>query len=78
VYNGANIDASPIVWCRAINPTDDAEVTRYYTDRQFWNADVDKDTVRVSRYQSRPQLSGATQDPGGESQGWVLKSRHSQ
>jgi hypothetical protein len=78
VYNAADIDASPIVWCRAINPTDDAEVTQYYTDRQFWTADVDKDSVRVSRYQPRPQIGGATHDPWEESQDWALTSRSSE
>jgi len=50
VYNAADIDASPIVWCRTMGPTDDSEVTRYYKDRQAWMVDVDG-TVRVSRYQ---------------------------
>jgi hypothetical protein len=51
VYNAADIDASPIVWCREMGPTDDGEVTRYYKDRQMWVADVDRGLVRLSRYQ---------------------------
>jgi hypothetical protein len=51
VYNAADIDASPIVWCRAMGPTDDSEVTRYYKGRQAWLVDVDGGAVRVSRYQ---------------------------
>jgi hypothetical protein len=58
VYNAADVDASPIVWCRASDPTDDNEVTRYYKGRHFWVANVDRDTVRVSRYQ--PGLNSAS------------------
>jgi hypothetical protein len=75
IYNAANVDASPIVWCRAIDPIDDMEVTRYYKDRHFWIADVDGDTVRVSSYQLGRTLSGTEQDPRESSQEWVLKSR---
>ena len=55
VYNAANVDGSRIVWCRAIDPIDDTEVTRYYKDRHIWIADVDRDTVRLSPYQPRPE-----------------------
>lgn len=74
VYNAADIDASPIVWCRAMNPSDDAEVTRYYKDRHFWFANVDGDTVRVSPYKPGSELSGPIQDSEGKSQEWILKS----
>jgi len=53
VYNAADVDASPIVWCRAMGPVDDSEVTRYYKDRQTWVADVDGVAVQLSRYQPR-------------------------
>jgi hypothetical protein len=52
VYNGANIDSAKVIWCRATDPADEAEVTRYYQGRHFWMADVDKDTARLSRYES--------------------------
>jgi hypothetical protein len=73
VYNAADVDASPIVWCRASDPVDETEVTGYYKDRRFWVANVDRDTVRVSRYQPGLQLSILTESPGKESQGWVLE-----
>ncbi len=36
VYNGANIDGSPIVWARYMNPTENGELLRYYKDRRIW------------------------------------------
>jgi hypothetical protein len=69
VYNAADVDASRIVWCRAMGSTDDVEVTRYYKDRQMWVVNVDSDAARVSRYQP------VTKPPGRESQGWVLENQ---
>lgn len=68
IYNSADVDASPIVWCRAIDATGDTEVTQYYKDRKFWVADVDRDTVRVSRYPGAPAS-------GEETENWILASR---
>lgn len=55
VYNAADVDASPIVWCREEGESEDAEVARFYKDRQLWLAEVDadgeRDTVRLSSYQ---------------------------
>lgn len=73
VHNAANVDASPIVWCRASDPIDETEVTRYYKDRHFWVATVDADTVRVSPYQPGLQLSISTEPSRGESRDWVLE-----
>jgi hypothetical protein len=55
VYNGANIDASPIVWCRWMGPAEDGEVMQYYGDRQFWIVDVDGGGVaaRLSHYEEQ-------------------------
>jgi hypothetical protein len=75
VYNAANVDASAIVWCRAIDPAVDSEVTHYYKDRNFWIADVDGHTVRFSRYQPGSEPSGTTQDLKGASQGLKTGSR---
>ena len=42
------IDASRIVWCRAISPEEDARVIRYYEGRRFWLAEVESNIVRVT------------------------------
>jgi hypothetical protein len=71
VYNDAAIDASRIVWCRAISPEDDARVLRYYQGRQFWLAEVESGMVRVTRLhpEGNSQSSGVS-SPGPEE--WVL------
>lgn len=72
VYNAADVDASPIVWCRASDRIDETEVTEYYKDRHFWLATVETDTVRVSRYRPGRHLSISTEVAGGESGDWLL------
>jgi hypothetical protein len=51
VYNGADVDAAPIVWCRSMGAAEDAEVARYYADRRTWVADVRGENVKVSPYE---------------------------
>jgi len=50
VYNRASIDASRIVWCRALSTESDREVVRYYPTREIWLADVGQGLVRLERY----------------------------
>lgn len=73
VYNAANVDAAPIVWCRASEPTDAVEVTRYYKDRHFWTAIVGEDMVRVSRYNPGLPLSVSAKSQEGKSGDWVFE-----
>jgi len=49
VYNAADVDAAPVVWCRWMGAAD-REVMRYYPNRQFWLADVDAAGATVARY----------------------------
>jgi hypothetical protein len=73
VYDGAEIDASRIVWCRAISPDEDARVIRYYKGRRFWLAEVESRMVRVTRLApggSPPSPAGSSHEP----EQWVLKS----
>jgi hypothetical protein len=53
VYNAANVDKAPIVWCRWMGFNKDLDVMRYYAGRQFWIVDVDGSRVatNVSRYE---------------------------
>jgi hypothetical protein len=69
VYNTADIDNSPIVWCRTMGPADDIEVARYYGNRRTWLVDVNPGSARVTPYQLGPQ-------PGMQGTGlagWVLE-----
>ncbi|PWT84682.1 MAG: hypothetical protein C5B56_15215 [Proteobacteria bacterium] len=56
VYNAANIDASPVIWCRTFGDAVDDEVTRYYPGRQAWLVDVSAGGARVARYQPGASL----------------------
>jgi hypothetical protein len=47
VANGAEIDAGRIVWARAMTPEQDAELTRYYPDRQAWRVGIGMDRPGV-------------------------------
>ena len=68
VYNGAEIDASRIVWVRKISPEDDARVLRHYGGRQFWLAEVESRTVRVTRLAP----AGTQPSSAGEREEWVF------
>lgn len=59
VYNTADIDASPIVWCRSGSPEDDLEVMRYYPSRRYWLIDVEGFSARISPYRAVPQPNGS-------------------
>jgi len=48
VYNDADIDRSPIVWARDMDPALNAELMKYYPDRKAWF---------VEPYEPRPSLS---------------------
>lgn len=47
VYNHPNIDASPVIWARDMG-TENAELRRYFPDRQFWLVDVDASPAQLS------------------------------
>jgi len=57
VYNAADVDAAPIVWCRWMGPREDSEVMRYYPGRQFWIVDVNAGVgeLRVAKSVTRYQ-----------------------
>jgi hypothetical protein len=48
LYNPANIDDAPIVWCRPSGPDGLAELSRYYPDRRFWSVDVGARRARLT------------------------------
>jgi hypothetical protein len=50
VYNGADIDDSKIVWAREVDRQQDAELLRYFKDREAWLLEADVYPQRVVRY----------------------------
>jgi hypothetical protein len=53
VYNGADIDASKVVWARDMDTANNLELMRYYPDRQVWSINMDTEPATVSPY-TRP------------------------
>ena len=43
VYNAANIDGSKIVWANSMSSQEDAELCKYFHDRQAWVVEPDTD-----------------------------------
>ncbi|MBV6433502.1 MAG: hypothetical protein IANPNBLG_03680 [Bryobacteraceae bacterium] len=50
VYNGADIDASPIIWARDMGPFANQEVVKYYHGRKFWIFEPDARPPRLEPY----------------------------
>jgi len=47
VYNGANIDASPVVWARDLGAAKDRLLMSYYPKRTVWEMDAPADPFRM-------------------------------
>ena len=56
VYNRADIDHSPIIWAREMNPEADAPLVEYYRDRHVWLLDADASPAQVEPYSGRATL----------------------
>jgi len=50
VYNGADIDGSPIVWAREMDPLSNRKLLDYFAGRQVWFLEPDARPVRLSPY----------------------------
>lgn len=50
VYNDADIDHSQVVWAREMDPKSDAELVRYFNDREVWVLNADSTPARVQPY----------------------------
>jgi hypothetical protein len=55
VYNGADIDGSKVVWAREVDQQQDAELLRYFKDREVWLLEADVYPQRVVRYPAEEQ-----------------------
>jgi hypothetical protein len=50
VYNAPDIDASKVIWARDMDAASNAELFRYYHDRNVWLVQPDLDTGKLSPY----------------------------
>ncbi len=61
VYNAADINDSKVIWARAMDPTNDEELIKYYKDRHVWLVEPDTQPVKVTPYPSAMQRTSAYQ-----------------
>jgi hypothetical protein len=54
VYNGADIDASPVVWARELDRESNARLIEYFGDRHIWLVEPDAPTPRLVPYSEAP------------------------
>ena len=50
VYNSADIDHSPVVWAREMDPTSNRTLVRYFQDRHVWLVQPDVQPATLSPY----------------------------
>jgi hypothetical protein len=50
VYNGADIDGSPVVWAREMDQRSNLELIQYFGGRKVWLVEPDAQPVRVTEY----------------------------
>ena len=50
VYNSADIDASPVVWAREMDPGSNRKLLRYFQDRKVWLVQPDAEPPLLSPY----------------------------
>lgn len=58
VYNAADVDRAPVVWCRSLDAARDAAAAAYFTGRRIWLAEVHTGQARLFRYQPGAPVSG--------------------
>jgi hypothetical protein len=57
VFNGADIDGSPVIWARDMGSEGNAGLLTYYRDRHIWLIDADIEPVELRPYSSAADLS---------------------
>jgi hypothetical protein len=56
VYNGADIDGSPVVWARELDRGSNAGLMRYFAGRRVWLVEPDAPSPRLTPYGDAPPL----------------------
>ena len=54
VYNGADIDASKVVWARELDPEQNAKLFAYFKDREVWLVEPDVNNTKIKPYAPPP------------------------
>ncbi len=61
VYNGADIDASKVVWARDMGTAENKELLKYYKDRRVWLLEADETPPKLSAYPPSEQAGFPTE-----------------
>jgi hypothetical protein len=69
VFNDANIDASPVVWARAMDADNDRNLVSYFADRRVWLLEGDRVPPVLAPYSSVPPSTERTGAKGDSSTG---------
>jgi hypothetical protein len=57
VFNGADIDGSPVIWARDMGSEGNAALLTYYRDRHIWLINADVEPVELTPYASATDMS---------------------
>jgi hypothetical protein len=60
VHNAADIDASRIIWARAMDPASDLELIRYYNQRKAWLVQPDSPSEQIVPYPLPQQVTAGS------------------
>ena len=61
VYNSPDIDKSKVIWAREMDAASNAELIRYYHDRNVWLVQPDQPQQRLSAYPGVEEITGSVQ-----------------
>jgi hypothetical protein len=76
VYNGADIDGSPVIWAREFERlAQNAGILRYYHDRKIWLLEADAHPPRITPYPGTD--SAGAGEPRDVSRSFQIKQRGS-
>ena len=57
VFNDADMDRSPVVWARQLDPASDKALAEYYGDRNTWLFNPDESPVTLVPFTDRPYIT---------------------
>jgi uncharacterized protein (TIGR03437 family) len=57
IYNNADIDHSPIVWARALDPASNQALVNYYRDRKSWIFNPDEEPLTLMPFTDKPYIT---------------------
>jgi hypothetical protein len=57
VFNAADIDASKVIWARAMSPEDDLQLIHYYRQRKAWLVQPDSPSNEIAPYPVPEQVT---------------------